>query len=172
MSATMSALRLRAANAAASSFEAQRSSFSEGVVSAAGPLVARRPFNGRALPMTAVVPRVAAAKRYRKVAMAAEDTQAELQKAVDGTIKEIQAAWNKTDDKLAISALAVAAFTALWASIALVGAIDRLPLLPGLLELIGILWSGWFIYRYLLFKPDREELLKLVDEAKGRITGQ
>jgi hypothetical protein len=30
----------------------------------------------------------------------------------------------------------------------------------------------WFVYRYLLFKPDREELFKLIDDAKSKITGQ
>ncbi|XXG55850.1 hypothetical protein AAC387_Pa03g3419 [Persea americana] len=34
-------------------------------------------------------------------------------------------------------------------------AIDKLPLIPTILEFIGILFSWWFIYRYLLFKPDR-----------------
>ena len=33
--------------------------------------------------------------------------------------------------------------------------IDQLPVVPQLFELIGIAFSAWFVYRYLLFKPDR-----------------
>jgi hypothetical protein len=33
--------------------------------------------------------------------------------------------------------------------------IEALPLVPTLFELIGIAFSAWFVYRYLLFKPDR-----------------
>jgi hypothetical protein len=33
--------------------------------------------------------------------------------------------------------------------------IEGLPLVPTLFELIGIAFSAWFVYRYLLFKPDR-----------------
>ena len=33
--------------------------------------------------------------------------------------------------------------------------IDRLPIVGGLLEFVGLLVTGWFVYRYLLFGPDR-----------------
>lgn len=33
--------------------------------------------------------------------------------------------------------------------------IEGLPLVPTMFELIGIFFSTWFVYRYLLFKPDR-----------------
>uniref|UniRef100_A0A0C9RND8 TSA: Wollemia nobilis Ref_Wollemi_Transcript_8761_920 transcribed RNA sequence n=1 Tax=Wollemia nobilis TaxID=56998 RepID=A0A0C9RND8_9CONI len=51
-------------------------------------------------------------------------------------------------------------------------AIDKLPLLPSSFEFIGILFSGWFVYRYLLFQPDREELVKKIKDAVSQITGQ
>ncbi|KAG6733695.1 hypothetical protein I3843_01G227500 [Carya illinoinensis] len=51
-------------------------------------------------------------------------------------------------------------------------AVDKLPLIPSFLELIGILFSSWFIYRYLLFKPDREELFQLVKKSISDILGQ
>ncbi|EMS63113.1 hypothetical protein TRIUR3_32150 [Triticum urartu] len=35
-------------------------------------------------------------------------------------------------------------------------AIDRLPVVPGLMEVVGIGYSGWFAYKNLLFKPDRK----------------
>jgi predicted DNA-binding transcriptional regulator len=33
--------------------------------------------------------------------------------------------------------------------------IEALPVVPQALELVGIFFSSWFVYRYLLFKPDR-----------------
>jgi hypothetical protein len=39
------------------------------------------------------------------------------------------------------------------------------------LELIGISYSLWFTYRYLLFKPDREELKVQVNKIKDQILG-
>lgn len=107
-------------------------------------------------------------RRGRVIAMATTDPM----KPVTDAIKPIQEAWEKTDDKLAIGGLGFAAIVVLWASTGLIGAIDRLPLIPGAFEIIGILFSGWFIYRYLLFQPDREELAKIIQDAISKITGQ
>lgn len=91
--------------------------------------------------------------------------------AVQGFVKSIQDAWDKTEDKLAVGGLGFSAILVLWASTGLISAIDKLPIIPSLFELVGILYSGWFIYRYLLFKPDREELLKKVEDSVAKITG-
>lgn len=34
---------------------------------------------------------------------------------------------------------------------------------------MGISYSGYFVYRYLLFKPDREELGEKIDDIKSKI---
>uniref|UniRef100_A0A0D6QX91 Cyanobacterial aminoacyl-tRNA synthetase CAAD domain-containing protein n=1 Tax=Araucaria cunninghamii TaxID=56994 RepID=A0A0D6QX91_ARACU len=110
-------------------------------------------------------------RRGRIIAMATGDTSDPL-KPVSDTLKPIQEAWDKTDDKLAIGGLGFAAIVVLWASTGLIGAIDKLPLLPSAFEFIGILFSGWFVYRYLLFQPDREELVKKIKDSVSQITGQ
>lgn len=97
-----------------------------------------------------------------------DDTSA----ALEDVLKKVQEAWEKTDDKVAIAGLGVAGLVALWAAAGLINAIDKLPLVPNFFEIVGILFSGWFVYRYLLFKPDREELFKIIDETKSKITGQ
>eukprot|EP00897_Mesotaenium_endlicherianum_P009355 jgi/Mesen1/8448/ME000475S07706 len=119
--------------------------------------------------------RVSVQKRSVKIVSKAsteDDIGADINEAVSGTIKEIQEAWDKTDDKLAISALGVSGLVVLWAASGLLGAIDRLPIIPAFLEFVGLLFSGYFVYRYLLFKPDREELLKIIGDTKNKITGQ
>ncbi|KAI5057670.1 hypothetical protein GOP47_0027685 [Adiantum capillus-veneris] len=106
----------------------------------------------------------------RIVSMATGDTS-EASKTVQDALKYVQDAWEKTDDKLAVGGLGFTALIVLWASAGLIGAIDKLPLIPNFFEFVGILFSGWFIYRYLLFKPDREELVKKLESALAKITG-
>jgi len=111
---------------------------------------------------------VVAAKATNEPEAAVDEANA----ALEDVLKSVQESWEKTDDKPAIATLVVAGLITLWASFALVNALEKLPLIPDFFEIVGILFSGWFVYRYLLFKPDREELVKLIDEAKAKITGQ
>lgn len=51
---------------------------------------------------------------------------------------------------------------------AIVSAIDSLPILPGALELIGLGYTAWFIWRYVLFRESRTELLEEIEDFFGR----
>lgn len=46
------------------------------------------------------------------------------------------------------------------------------PQVPRLLELVGLGYTGWFTYRYLLFKSSREELLDDIESLKSKIAGE
>ncbi|KAH9548174.1 hypothetical protein CY35_11G075000 [Sphagnum magellanicum] len=122
-------------------------------------------------PLT-VVAKVSETETKSEISVEATEATDELEDTLKGALKSVQEAWDKLDDKLAVSGLGFAALIVLWASTGLIGAIDKLPLIPAVFEFVGILFSGWFVYRYLLFKPDREELLKVIDDAKSKITGQ
>ncbi|KAK3155348.1 hypothetical protein QOZ80_2BG0202060 [Eleusine coracana subsp. coracana] len=61
------------------------------------------------------------------------------------------------------------AFVALFILSSVVSAIDSIPLLPKLLELVGIGYSVWFIWNYLLFKGNRDELFAKFEDLKQRI---
>ncbi|MCI36047.1 thylakoid membrane phosphoprotein 14 kDa chloroplastic-like, partial [Trifolium medium] len=50
--------------------------------------------------------------------------------------------WEKVEDKYAVSTLAVAGTVALWGTAGVISAIDRLPLIPGVLEVVGIGYTG------------------------------
>ncbi len=52
----------------------------------------------------------------------------------------------------------------------ILGAVDRVPIIPKALELVGLSYSAWFTYRYLLFKSSRTELIKEVEALKEKIT--
>ncbi|XP_012073377.1 protein CURVATURE THYLAKOID 1C, chloroplastic [Jatropha curcas] len=87
-------------------------------------------------------------------------------------VKSVQNVWDKPEDRVALIGLGFAAIVGLWASANLVSAVDKLPVIPSALELIGILYSSWFVYRYLLFKPDREELVQIINKTISDVLGQ
>ncbi|XP_004494874.1 protein CURVATURE THYLAKOID 1B, chloroplastic-like [Cicer arietinum] len=100
-----------------------------------------------------------------------EVATSDLSDSAPELIKTIQQAWDKVEDKYAVSAVAVAGGVALWGSAGLISAIDRLPLVPGVLEVVGIGYTGWFAYKNLLFKPEREALIRKIKETYKEITG-
>ncbi|XP_019185639.1 PREDICTED: protein CURVATURE THYLAKOID 1A, chloroplastic-like isoform X2 [Ipomoea nil] len=63
------------------------------------------------------------------------------------------------------------AILAVWLTSALIGAIDSIPLLPKLLELVGLAYTVWFTIRYLLFKKSREEIAAKIKDIKQEVLG-
>ncbi|KAK9090272.1 hypothetical protein Sjap_023449 [Stephania japonica] len=51
-------------------------------------------------------------------------------------------------------------------------AIDAIPQVPKVLQLVGLGYSVWFSYRYLIFKDNRGELLAKINELKKEIIGE
>ena len=47
--------------------------------------------------------------------------------------------------------------------------LPRPPQLPKLFELVGLGYTTWFTYRYLLFKSSREELVEDIESLKKKI---
>ncbi|KAL9244630.1 hypothetical protein vseg_018390 [Gypsophila vaccaria] len=87
-------------------------------------------------------------------------------------VESVQNIWDKPEDRVAVIGLGLTAVIAVWASANFVSAIDKLPVLPSFLEFVGILYSSWFVYRYLLFKPDREGLFGNINKYISNILGQ
>ncbi|PSS26235.1 Protein CURVATURE THYLAKOID 1B like [Actinidia chinensis var. chinensis] len=105
-------------------------------------------------------------------AMATGEAPAELAVAeLPEIVKTIQETWDKVEDKYAVSSLAVAGAVALWGSAGMLSAIDRLPLVPGVLELVGIGYTGWFAYQNLRSKRDREALIQKIKDTYNDIIG-
>ncbi|QCE02481.1 protein CURVATURE THYLAKOID 1B, chloroplastic-like [Vigna unguiculata] len=106
------------------------------------------------------------------MAMATGEAPAEASSTeVPEIVKTLQETWDKVDDKYAVSSLALIGVIALWGSVGLISAIDRLPLIPGILEIVGIGYTGWFVYKNIVFKPDREKLTQKVKETYNEILG-
>ncbi|KAM0945540.1 putative cyanobacterial aminoacyl-tRNA synthetase, CAAD domain, protein CURVATURE THYLAKOID 1 [Dioscorea sansibarensis] len=109
----------------------------------------------------------------KDVVRATGETPAEGETQLPEILNTIQETWDKLEDKYAVAALVFALAVALWCSTGLISvAVDRLPVLPGILELVGIGYTGWFIYRNLIFKPDREALITKVKCTYSDIIGK
>jgi hypothetical protein len=67
--------------------------------------------------------------------------------------------------------LIVLAVIALRLTLALVDAMNDIPLVAPTLELIGIGYTGWFVYRYLLTAASRRELGEEINNLKQQVLG-
>ncbi|KAJ1399534.1 Cyanobacterial aminoacyl-tRNA synthetase, CAAD domain [Sesbania bispinosa] len=76
-----------------------------------------------------------------------------------------------TNDTGSIVFYGVGAIAALWLTSAVIGAIDTIPLIPKLLEVVGLGYTVWFSSRYLLFKNNRDELAAKIEELKEQVLG-
>lgn len=68
--------------------------------------------------------------------------------------------------------LIVAAIVAVKIVLALLDAINDLPLLAPTFELIGLFYTGWFLYRYLLKASNRQELLEDITAIRDQVLGK
>uniref|UniRef100_A0A0D9V5Y3 Cyanobacterial aminoacyl-tRNA synthetase CAAD domain-containing protein n=1 Tax=Leersia perrieri TaxID=77586 RepID=A0A0D9V5Y3_9ORYZ len=109
--------------------------------------------------------------RSRNV-VAVKAAQDSAESSSGSIVKNIQSSFNTPEDLFAIAGIGFAGIAALWASVNLVEAIDKLPVLPLLFELIGIFVAWFFIYQNLLFKPDREKFLNNIKSSVSRVLGQ
>ncbi|OAE33285.1 hypothetical protein AXG93_1200s1470 [Marchantia polymorpha subsp. ruderalis] len=105
------------------------------------------------------------------VRAASSDETSDPSKQLDDVVGDLKAKWDAIENKSAVAVYGGGALVALWLSSTIVGAINSVPLLPKLMELIGLGYTGWFVYRYLLFKSSRKELVEDIEELKGKITG-
>ncbi|MCD7471952.1 hypothetical protein HAX54_012768 [Datura stramonium] len=79
--------------------------------------------------------------------------------------------WDGLEKRPTVFLYGGSAILGLWLSSIIADALDSIPLLPKFLELVGLGYFGWFIYRYLLFKSGRDELGSDVKALKKKITG-
>ncbi|MGB3310991.1 MAG: CAAD domain-containing protein [Nodosilinea sp.] len=68
--------------------------------------------------------------------------------------------------------LIIAAIISVKLVLALLDAINDFPLLAPTFELIGLIYSGWFLYRYLLKASNRQELLVDIAAIRDQVLGK
>ncbi|KAF3439914.1 hypothetical protein FNV43_RR18192 [Rhamnella rubrinervis] len=84
---------------------------------------------------------------------------------------DLKEKWDALENKSTVLLYGGGAIVAVWLSSIVVGAINSVPLLPKIMELVGLGYTGWFVYRYLLFKSSRKELATDIEALKKKIAG-
>ncbi|CAA2934273.1 protein CURVATURE THYLAKOID 1A, chloroplastic-like [Olea europaea var. sylvestris] len=84
---------------------------------------------------------------------------------------DIKEKWDAVENKSTVLIYGGGAIVAVWLASVVVGAINSVPLLPKIMELVGLGYTGWFVYRYLLFKSSRKELATDIEAIKKKIAG-
>ncbi|KAK3024239.1 hypothetical protein RJ639_043615 [Escallonia herrerae] len=79
---------------------------------------------------------------------ASEETSADATELFD----DLKGKWDAVENKSTVLLYGGGAIVTIWVSSIVVGAINSVPLLPKIMELVGLGYTGWFVYRYLLFK--------------------
>ncbi|KAH9547526.1 hypothetical protein CY35_11G038000 [Sphagnum magellanicum] len=103
-------------------------------------------------------------------AVSSDDSTPDAAKQFEELYTDLKAKWDGVENKTTVGVYAGGAIVALWLSSTIVGAINSLALLPKLMELISLGYTGWFIYHYLLFKSSRKELVADIQELKRKAT--
>ncbi|XP_058107942.1 protein CURVATURE THYLAKOID 1A, chloroplastic isoform X2 [Magnolia sinica] len=83
-------------------------------------------------------------------ASSSEETSSSVQ--VEEVFSDLKEKWDALENKSTVIVYGGGAIVAVWLSSIVVGAINSVPLLPKIMELVGLGYTGWFVYRYLLFK--------------------
>jgi hypothetical protein len=79
--------------------------------------------------------------------------------------------FNKYNQLLVTLGWILAAFATVKLTLALLDAINDIPLLPLMLELVGLGYTTWFVFRYLLSAASRQELTESVKTLKEQFLG-
>ncbi|KAL8028143.1 hypothetical protein ABFS82_14G137300 [Erythranthe guttata] len=84
---------------------------------------------------------------------------------------DLKEKWDGVENKSTVLLYGGGAVVGVWLASVVVGAVNSVPLLPKVLELVGLGYTGWFVYRYLLFKSSRKELATDIEALKKKIAG-
>jgi CAAD domains of cyanobacterial aminoacyl-tRNA synthetase len=90
-----------------------------------------------------------------------------------GTLPEYAGTvFNRYRQPLTVLGLIVAAIVTLKVVLAILDALNDIPLIAPTFELIGIGYSAWFVYRYLLKASSRQELTSEITTIKKQVVGK
>lgn len=80
--------------------------------------------------------------------------------------------FNQYRQPLVTVGLIVGAIVAVKVVLAILDALNDIPLVAPTFELIGIGYSAWFVYRYLLKASTRQELTSEISTLKSQVVGK
>ncbi|KAJ6827021.1 protein CURVATURE THYLAKOID 1A, chloroplastic-like [Iris pallida] len=109
--------------------------------------------------------------RFSSLRIRATSSEETSSVQIDELISDLKEKWDALENKSTVFLYGGGAIVAVWLSTVVVGAINSVPLLPKIMELVGLGYTGWFVYRYLLFKSSRKELASDIEDLKKKIAG-
>lgn len=80
--------------------------------------------------------------------------------------------FNEYQRPLITVGLVLTAFISVKLLLAILSAVNEVPLLAPTFELIGIGYSGWFVFRFILKEANRQELGETITSLKDQILGK
>ena len=111
------------------------------------------------------------AMRHVPVSMASAPTPPQIDFDADKFMTDIKAKWDATEDKKDLLIKSGGALVGFWAGIQLLSVVNHVPPLSAFFKTVGLGYTTWFAYRYLLFASTREELSEDIDTLKDKILG-
>lgn len=116
-------------------------------------------------PVDPTVEEVSGNQQFQKVLNKASELLADLPDYVTDFFKEYKR-------PLVTIGLVLTAFISVKLLLAMLSAINEVPLLAPTFELIGLSYSGWFIYRFVLKDVNRQELGENITALKDQVLGK
>lgn len=102
----------------------------------------------------------------------ANEVQEVLQQILEWlSIDKLTALFQQYRQPVIAVGLAIGTVIVLKVALAILGAINEVPLLEPTFEIIGLSYSAWFIYRYLLKAESRSELVGRFNKLKSQVLG-
>ena len=80
--------------------------------------------------------------------------------------------FNQYKQPLVVFGIGIAALIAVRVVLSILDALNDIPLIAPTFELIGIGYSAWFVYRYLLKASTRSELTSEITTLKSQVVGK
>jgi hypothetical protein len=74
--------------------------------------------------------------------------------------------------QITVAGIAFGSFVGVKLTLALLSALNEIPLVQPTLELVGLGYMTWFVYRFILKAENRHELSEKYDGLKGQILGK
>jgi hypothetical protein len=74
--------------------------------------------------------------------------------------------------QITLAGILFGSFVGVKLTLALLGSLNEIPLVQPLLELIGLAYSAWFVYRFILRADNRQELSGKYDGLKNQVLGK
>ncbi|CAD7702896.1 unnamed protein product [Ostreobium quekettii] len=109
--------------------------------------------------------------QQRRTVIKAQKSSFDATEKIDEFTSYLEKQWDETEQKPVAVAVIIAGLVALYAVNGIVGNVEKIPVFGFLFEIVGILVTGWFGYRYLVFESDREELKQNIDDFLDKVKG-